>query len=932
MFFKQLSEGKNPIRHLVSNAALRDPGTADALDEEDIKTFMSIAQFIATLSRTQRENFASVANSICDTHLRQSISKKVSKKDEHDQPSSPKRQKPNTSPVVPVPRTKEELRSIFKEGKTSLFKNLPHPAVYTESNHSYILPSECVADLMAHGIIDVDSTADKLSPVESLACCPLARAITEENNHHGIKTIIVSRWSDDFEPNSGMKGGRGTIWITTLTIQTAKSGTPGISHVYPLAVGPTDSDHEPIERIILDDLKKLDCTRHNPRAPVEMFNGQTKQNEKVSVHFLAMTQDQPERRSSNGMLGGKSTYHARFGYSFKIKDFIDTLPACTECLKHMEQVRGDDEWVPRPCSECHNWMARGTADICFKPSPDFPQDELPPSGMVPCIKLTYDALVTAKQKAHESYKSGKWNKAGFHQYLTYHCLSKSTRNKILQCAHKCNQLYTAETNENEELLAKIRRNMARFPQHYQEFQSLNRWTGWLELRQNHEAHMHILFLGLVKYAVLDINDWASLRGKYTSLQKALFTVTNDIQRLHLSWCKVFVFKGEKLGGWVSENFMGFARILPWAYTTVLFVDEDPPYVAPDTELSKWTVQQCKDWLRSRGLPLAGRVKDLRDRIEANIDMEIGSTKVGSEDDVRDMVISLWVMLCQLMGMTTSNKDNVNVTSRLIRMYLNRVHKYDSEFIKANKRNEPMWLSAYNHMCLLNLPEQIELLGPIRNRWEGGFRGEGFIRKVKPMTTGVGRTNWTKNLLTNLLQQRALIQLRSVPDAPVGTEESADDDVDGMDDDELGYDLSSFVKYANRDELMSQFTGTRKVISCLIGLTEDDNFARMFCCYNDAGERRVLYVEFDGDAFYSFGAFYFQVRPEEDAMNDEKLSDVKYEAYGLLLPILHMPTEPAHGEDTEFKQWYTLVDSRWRAISEEKELVYPHTYVHREFAT
>jgi hypothetical protein len=343
MFFKQLSEGKNPIRHLVSNAALRDPGTADALDEEDIKTFMSIAQFIATLSRTQRENFASVTNSICDTHLRQSISKKVSKKDEHDQPSSPKRQKPNTSPVVPVPRTKEELRSIFKEGKTSLFKNLPHPAVYTESNHSYILPSECVADLMAHGIIDVDSTADKLSPVESLACCPLARAITEENNHHGIKTIIVSRWSDDFEPNSGMKGGRGTIWITTLTIQTAKSGTPGISHVYPLAVGPTDSDHEPIERIILDDLKKLDCTRNNPRAPVEMFNGQTKQNEKVSVHFLAMTQDQPERRSSNGMLGGKSTYHARFGYSFKIKDFIDTLPACTECLKHMEQAHGTSE-------------------------------------------------------------------------------------------------------------------------------------------------------------------------------------------------------------------------------------------------------------------------------------------------------------------------------------------------------------------------------------------------------------------------------------------------------------------------------------------------------------------------------------------------------------------------------------------------------------
>ena len=34
--------------------------------------------------------------------------------------------------------------------------------------------------------------------------------------------------------------------------------------------------------------------------------------------------------------------------------------------------------------------------------------------------------------------------------------------------------------------------------------------------------------------------------------------------------------------------------------------------------------------------------------------------------------------------------------------------------------------------LLNLPEQIKKFGPLRMYWEGGYKGEGILRSLKPL--------------------------------------------------------------------------------------------------------------------------------------------------------------------------------------------------------
>ena len=123
-------------------------------------------------------------------------------------------------------------------------------------DHAYVLPSECIADLLAHGTIDFNH-GSTIHQVQSLAESRLARQIIQKNDHFQCKSVFLSLWSDDFEPNYS-KGNRGSVWICTLTVQTSESETPRLNNVYPLAVGPKGSSHQNVVRVLLADIKTME--------------------------------------------------------------------------------------------------------------------------------------------------------------------------------------------------------------------------------------------------------------------------------------------------------------------------------------------------------------------------------------------------------------------------------------------------------------------------------------------------------------------------------------------------------------------------------------------------------------------------------------------------------------------------------------------------
>jgi hypothetical protein len=70
------------------------------------------------------------------------------------------------------------------------------------------------------------------------------------------------------------------------------------------------------------------------------------------------------------------------------------------------------------------------------------------------------------------------------------------------------------------------------------------------------------------------------------------------------------------------------------------------------------------------------------------------------------------------------------------------------------------LSCFNFMCLLNLPEATVRFGPLRNLWEGGFKGEAIISLFKNQLCMGLRKNWERNSLAGMLREKAFYSLRS----------------------------------------------------------------------------------------------------------------------------------------------------------------------------
>jgi hypothetical protein len=129
-----------------------------------------------------------------------------------------------------------------------------------------------------------------------------------------------------------------------------------------------------------------------------MYDGKLKANKKVSLHILAVTQDQPERRTFNALLGGNSLIHSRFGWIADFSQVKEQMASCQECQTELEEAP-KDTYIARQCDNCLNWCAY-TKKVQFKP----PGTELPPEvpDMLTMSRIEYDTFIylvyTTKQR------------------------------------------------------------------------------------------------------------------------------------------------------------------------------------------------------------------------------------------------------------------------------------------------------------------------------------------------------------------------------------------------------------------------------------------------------------------------------------------------------------------------------------------------------
>ena len=218
-----------------------------------------------------------------------------------------------------------------------------------------------------------------------------------------------------------------------------------------------------------------------------------------------------------------------------------------------------------------------------------------------------------------------------------------------------------------------------------------------------------------------------------------------------------------------------------------------------------------------------------------------------------------------------------------------------------------WLSSYNFVCLLNLPDQIKKLGPIRNQWEGGPRGEGFLRTVKPMTPGTTRLHWQRHLLTNLVKHKSNVVICS-------KEKKQGAYLQGRG----NIDLSSIKVYASHTEFVQKWASSQP-ISVFLGKSEEEGEGLcppLYSMIKDGSNRKYVLISpvhppthqtYNGQTYHQF--------EYEDAAIGINVQDLHVEMYGVLLPMLI--------NISDLKSMYTLVTDQWTVFDAEYNNILPH---------
>ncbi|KAL7578483.1 hypothetical protein ACA910_011550 [Epithemia clementina (nom. ined.)] len=304
------------------------------------------------------------------------------------------------------------------------------------------------------------------------------------------------------------------------------------------------------------------------------------------------------------------------------------------------------------------------------------------------------------------------------------------------------------------------------------------WESDADINDNVDVVMHLPFRGIVKSAIEQTTKWLKKRMKYGLFVKTTDGLLEVVQHLNLDWCRVLGFQRGKLGGWVLENYLGFARLQLWFFSMIDTVGIDKEYQEPLDNSRNWIKKENTSWLSARGLDKKGSAQELKERVQMYLQQTNIPLPRQSRGSVKG-VVNVWKSLHSLLQIVMRTGEDAINTEEIdfwVRRFLSCYAKVDQGLQSSEDSHEkPSCVTSYNFMSLLNLPDAVRQFSPLCNIWEGGTQGEGFLWYVKrEMSMGL-QNNWQIQLLTRFYKCKSLAMLLS---ADIGMEEdtlAADDD-------------------------------------------------------------------------------------------------------------------------------------------------------------
>ena len=514
------------------------------------------------------------------------------------------------------------------------------------------------------------------------------------------------------------------------------------------------------------------------------------------------------------------------------------------------------EWRTGSCNECSSWMYDiRHPSLRFTPEKDYP------------AQLFTDNIINNKLKpivVKKSYIEKQINQ--LIEYLKDSKISMSEAKVFLRYTgiHKTEQLHVLK---NFNVIASYE-----LPSAWYQSDNVSIFV---------DAPMHLLMLGVTKAVMLKVGACLREIKQSTQFIKMVKGVLKHIKQLNIEWCKILEYPTtDTTGGWVSENFLAMARLGSWFYHMVNFLPLKEKYKDPETIVSKWTKQQCVQWLHVRGLEKIGIVSELKKQIKDYIDggncPPIKKKNDIGKNDILDLIYALCTMIKKLMCNNTSF-DDITRLEAVIRMFLIR---YDRIDLLLDDGPIPAWISQYNFLCLLNLPDTMRNYGSIRNIWEGGINGESYLKTVKGHLKAGLVNEWQTWVITNLLKEKTFEEWKEKDKVVSET------------------NIRKEIRiYGNYDIAIKAFNA-RKPISVLA------YNQKVYICYRDDGKIKGTRIKLDDKIEMEYGLVYYSISLKDNTLVLNEY-DVDYVGV-LMLPMLTKDGYPTNEDDVK----YCYIRSDW----------------------
>lgn len=632
------------------------------IDVQDVTMNLDIASFLGTLSRHQQKKFANIIDAVKTNFLERDCKDLVST-------SAGEAWK-----YTNVPTSYQGMRKTYLEGKNALLPNVPCPfATKLDENHSYLSIRDMISHFLALNVplhemwsnnnYEKRTIKSDSSIYNSKAVMEIMKKVENIYNRHSVLVLIGIEFSDDFDPNNSIKSNRQSVWMKSLTISPLTDKMHSMITTYPISFGLKNSNHQIVEEKMNIELFGLSSPQQNNL----FYHKQSDSMVRVHFELLLSLQDQPERRSCSGLMLGGGTYSARWGYSCNFMEIKKKLVSCEGCLQKLLANQ-----VIHNCTKCTNWdIVPGERVVLeYDPPHNYPDQSsfLNVKQKIVPFKLTFKLLREQVELAQTQLNNNIWNRANVEAYLRTFCINKDSIDKLIV---KC------DTKVDWDVPCSWRRNVF--------------------LHQHVDVIMHLVFLGIVKKVIIQIQQWTQIRLQYTSFLKYMEGILESLKKFNLSWLHILNYQGGKLPGWVSENYIGMSRVFKWVYSYLDCVAQDSVYHEPLKDFNTWNGATCQKWLKAHGLDHSGSTAEVKVRVQHYMTLTDGPPPIqgprgGSVINIINVVKSMHAMISHIMSDSINNKFEDSM-ERHIKIFLTYFETMDSE-IRDEKR-----LIGYHHITL-----------------------------------------------------------------------------------------------------------------------------------------------------------------------------------------------------------------------------------------